>query len=382
MREPFSQLRWPRSLPWIVTACALLVLYQLSARLFSEAIALIGPILVPLLVALGLSYLLEPLVGWLEERLKWSRSASSLAAVVVSGLVLLFLLTVLVPPIVAQLVTSAHRVPEALRAAAAALEPYLDTLHERYPAAYDSIAGRITQYLGDPAHLTDPIFNSIAGGLKQAVDLGSNLLNTILIPLFVYYILADLAQFRALLESLVPQRFRRSAVHVYDRIGDVTSTFVRGQLLVASILSVLYVVGFLIVRVPLALSLGILAGFGYLVPYVGTLVAVVLTALVTLLGLPTWLSVVGVPAVYLTIQVLEGFMITPRLLGGRLRLHPIVVIVGLIIGGSQFGILGIVLATPLLAVLKVLLGSLREPYRASDFFTEGGAGAIESERSA
>ncbi|MCS6806276.1 MAG: AI-2E family transporter [Acidobacteriota bacterium] len=113
------------------------------------------------------------------------------------------------------------------------------------------------------------------------------------------------------------------------------------------------------------LSLGTLTGFGYLISYVGAFVSVVLTLLLVLLTTEGWWPLLGVIVVYVGVHALEGFYLTPRILGDRLELHPMVVIIGLILAGSAFGILGIVLALPVLAVLKVWLEVLLEPYLQS-----------------
>ncbi|MBI4468979.1 MAG: AI-2E family transporter [Acidobacteria bacterium] len=379
MRGTLSQLRWPQWLVGVIAAIALLVLCRLGAGLLVQSLALVRPVMAPILVALAISYLLEPLVGWIERRMKWSRSNAAVGATIIALLGFAFLLVVLLPPIVAQLVASARALPAAIRAVAEALQPWLMRLHDRYPGVYSSVVDRVTSHLSDTSHITDPIFNFFTGGLKQAVGIGSSLLNAILIPLFIFYILTDFRRLRDWLRSMTPARHRDYLSSLLDRIERVTSTFVRGQLLVAIIMSFLYVAGFLIAGVPLALSLGILAGFGYLIPYIGTFVAVVLTLLITVLSQPSWISVLGIASVYLVVQLIEGFILTPRLLGGRLRLHPMLVIVGLIVGGSQFGIAGVVLTMPVLAILKVIIEAATEPYRRSEFYTQAEPRSAESQ---
>jgi len=226
----------------------------------------------------------------------------------------------------------------------------------------------------------------MARSARQMVGVTANILNLILVPVFTFYLLRDLDLLRRSIERLVPPQVRPRLSKLFDRTGPVVSNYVRGQLTMAVILSVLYTLGFVIARVPLALCLGVLAGFGYLIPYIGTLVAVVLTLLLVLLTNPGWWPVISVLIVYLIVQALEGFLITPRIMGDRLQLHPMLIIIGLIIGGSLFGILGIVLALPVMALLKVLLEVLLEPYFASADYNQvvhqpgASAGEIEEQR--
>lgn len=363
MRDETARIRWPRWLPWVVVACAILALYRLGHDILIEMGRVVQPVLVPLLLALAFAYLLEPLVEWLQHRLRLGHQTAVLVAIVVGGIILGISILFLIPPVVAQLIESAQKLPQAVLSAVTWLEPYLARLRDHYPTAYETAKQRFLAYVQ-----TLPGEQSIvARAAGQVVGVTANILNLILIPVFTFYILRDLHRLRRGIERLIPLKFRARTSHLFDRTGRVASDFVRGQLTVAVILSVLYTTGFWIARVPLALSLGVLAGFGYLIPYIGTFVAVILTLLLVLLTRPGWWPVISVLVVYLIVQTLEGFLITPRILGDRLKLHPMLVIIGLIIGGSLFGILGVVLALPALALLKVVLETLLESYFASPY---------------
>jgi predicted PurR-regulated permease PerM len=352
------QLRWPQWLPWVIAAGALLALYRLGEKILVDIGHVLGPVLVPLFLALAFAYLLEPIVEWLHDKFKFGREAAILTAIVVGGLILGMSILFIIPPLVAQLIESAQRLPPAILSAVQQLEPYLQRLRDSYPTAYEEAKRRLLaliQGVGPPS----------AG---RVFGITGNILDLILIPVFTFYVLRDLDLFRHGIERLIPSRYQPRMSRLFDHAGRVVSNFVRGQLTVAVILSVLYTVGFWMARVPHAASLGILAGFGYLIPYIGMLLAVLLTILLVLLTHPAWSSVIGVVIVYLIVHGLESFIITPRILGDRLKLHPMLVIIGVIIGGKLFGILGVVLALPVMALLKVLLEALMEPYFASEYY--------------
>jgi predicted PurR-regulated permease PerM len=367
--DEHPRLRWPRWLPWLIAVCVILVIYRLGSEIIGEAAQALRPVLVPLLLSVAFAYLLDPLVEWLPTRWKLGREIAASIAILIGGLVLLVAVLFVIPPVVAQLIESAQKVPDAIRSGTEAVRPYLERFHARYPAAYEDIVKRISASLQAPAINQEQVVGFLGAGLGQVASATINILNIILIPFFTFYILRDLHQARQSLERLIPPRFRPRATHVFDRLGQVTSNFVRGQLTVAAILSVLYSLGFLLVGAPLPLSLGVLAGFGYLIPYLGAFIAVMLALLLTLLKNPGWWSVISVLGVYFIVHTIEGFVLTPRILGERLQLHPMLVIVGLIIGGSLFGILGIILALPVMAILKVIFEALLEPYLQSSFYT-------------
>jgi predicted PurR-regulated permease PerM len=137
-------------------------------------------------------------------------------------------------------------------------------------------------------------------------------------------------------------------------------------------MGVLYAIGFLIARVPLAISIGLFSGLLNFVPYLGTLTGLALSLSFVALDGGGWARVLGVIVVFIVVQSVEAYYLTPKLLGSSLDLHPMWVLVGLMIGGSLFGILGIILAVPVIAVAKVALNFLEELYQQSDFYRDSG----------
>jgi predicted PurR-regulated permease PerM len=134
----------------------------------------------------------------------------------------------------------------------------------------------------------------------------------------------------------------------------------------------LYSIGFLALRVPLALTLGMLSGLLNFIPYLGTLTGLALSISFVALDGGGIGRLSAVALVFIVVQSIEGYYLTPKLLGSRLHLHPMSVLVGLMIGGSLFGLLGIILAVPVIAIAKVLLGFLEEIYRQSEFYRRAG----------
>jgi predicted PurR-regulated permease PerM len=124
-----------------------------------------------------------------------------------------------------------------------------------------------------------------------------------------------------------------------------------------------------VLRVPLALTIGMISGFLNFVPYLGTLTGLVLAVSFTALDGAGPGRLIGVLMVFVIVQSTEGYYLTPKLLGESLNLHPLVVLLGLVIGGNLFGLLGIILAVPVIAAAKVILRFLEEDiYQQSDFY--------------
>ena len=144
--------------------------------------------------------------------------------------------------------------------------------------------------------------------------------------------------------------------------------------MIAMIMAVLYAVGFALLGVPAWAGIAALSGFLNVIPYVGTGAGIVLaTGLTFAHGGGIW-RIIGILGVFTAVQCVEGYYLTPRILGGRLSLHPMAVFLGLLIGGKLFGFLGVLLAVPVIAVTQVFLKFLREIYKTSDFYRMGEMG--------
>jgi predicted PurR-regulated permease PerM len=137
------------------------------------------------------------------------------------------------------------------------------------------------------------------------------------------------------------------------------------------IMSVCYAVGFWFLGVPAWAGIALIAGMLNAIPYIGTILGILLAGSFTLAnGGGIW-GVAGVLGIFVLVQILEGYVLTPKILGGRLNLHPMAVFLGLLAGGKLFGLLGIILAIPSIAIGKVFLNFATELYRSSHFYLHG-----------
>jgi len=354
-RNPIEWMRWvPGALLALVFCAAVFI----GARI----------ILIPMLCSLALAYLLAPVVAWFEGR-GWSRSSSVLLTISGATMILVLILIFILPGLWGQLVKTYNQA-RALVGDRSRVDSLLATVKQISPPVYAFLESKVN------TDLFERVF-SMAGqwlqkGLFSLVDVTASMLDLLLIPFFVYYLLADYRAMRARLDRLIPPRHRAVASTLISRINFVISSYVRNQLVIALVMGALYAIGFAIARVPLALSIGLLSGLLNFIPYLGTLTGLTLSLSFVALdggGLP---RILGVVVVFIVVQCVEGYYLTPKLLGGSLDLHPMWVLVGLMIGGSLFGILGIILAVPVIAIAKVALDFLEELYQQSDFYRGSG----------
>jgi len=335
-------------------------------------------ILVPMLCSLALAYLMAPVVAWFERR-GWSRSSSVLLTISSATVALVLILIFILPGFWGQLKKSYDQARDLVEDRSR-VQPLLEKVKQVSPPAYVFLESQIKRYTdsaqGSGVFSLSAVSGWLQRGLFRLVDVTASLLDLLLIPFFVYYLLADYGAMRARVDRLIPPRYRSVTAILISRINFVISSYVRSQLLIALVMGVMYAIGFTIVRVPLALSIGLLSGLLNFVPYLGTLTGLALSLSFVALDGAGWARMLGVVVVFILVQSVEGYYLTPKLLGGSLDLHPLWVLVGLMIGGSLFGILGIILAVPVIAVAKVVLNFLEELYQQSDFYRDSGLGLL------
>ena len=353
-------LEWMRWIP-----AALIVAVLISGIIIGSRV-----ILFPLLSSFALAYMLEPLVELFERR-GWSRTTAVLATLAIAIVVLTLALIFVIPSIWSQLVKSYEQLPYALEAGHRVVDPLIAKIQMASPPVYNFLQS-LLQKVRSPeqqAELSATIGTWLQGGLLKLVTATSSLLDLLLIPFFVFYLLSDYLKTKARIESWIPPRFRTTGGGLLSQINHVLSMYVRNQVVIAFVMGLLYSFGFATLRVPLALTIGMISGFLNFVPYLGTLTGLVLAVSFTALDGAGPARLVGVLAVFVIVQSVEGYYLTPKLLGQSLNLHPLVVLLGLVIGGNLFGLLGIILAVPVIAAATVILRFLEENiYQASDFY--------------
>jgi predicted PurR-regulated permease PerM len=356
------QQRWARFLALLVVI-GLLVWVAMALR----------QVLTPLVAALALAYILNPLVTWLEETRKIKRVTSvslGLALLLVVGASLLFAGTV-------QIVQLAGDIPEHATAALEWLNQtvpgLLSTAQE--PGATENrpaVSGTGQEPTSDArerlAQLATEhglsLGRSVVGYIGRIVSNAFYWLSlTVLLPLYTFFFLLNFNEIIHAARDHLPSAYRPTIVRIVTTIDGAIATFFRGRLLVCLAVGTLTGVGWLSlgllgVHVPYNLALGALAGTLNLVPFLSVLAlppALLLTYLDATAGDDNWvLAVTLVFAVYLLVQALETFVLTPVIEAKASGLHPVTTVIALLIGGQLAGLLGMLLAIPLTSTLKSL----------------------------
>lgn len=358
-----TPIEWMRWVPAALLAIVFLVFVFVSGRI----------VLVPMLISIALAYMLAPIVRWFERR-GWSRTSSTLLGITAATLLVVLVLIFVIPSVWNQL-NQSYGQAQALLRDNVRLEELLGKIKQINPQLAEMVKEQIQKSGGniDVGAIAGWVGKWLQTGLFKLVDLTSSILDYLLIPFFVYYLLADYRDMRDRIDRLIPPRFRTVTTDLMAQINEVLSSYVRNQLLIAVAMGAMYSVGFMALRVPLGFTIGMLSGLLNFVPYLGTLIGFGLSLFFVSLDGAGIGRISGVLIVFAVVQSVEGYYLTPKLLGSRLNLHPMWVLVGLVIGGNLFGLLGIILAVPVIAVTKVVLGVLEEIYQDSNFYRRTGA---------
>lgn len=332
---------------------------------------LLSPILTPFLISALLAYLGDPLVDRLEARGLKRTPAVALVFVVIL-LLLLFLLVLLVPRIESQIGQLITKLPGYLEWLRANLVPHLQALLPGDMAALD--LGSLQQALGrhwrEAGGLLANLWSSVSG---SGLALVGWLANLFLVPVLTFYLLRDWDHLVAGIHSLLPRRSEPVVSGLAREADEVLGAFLRGQLLVMVALGVIYTTGLWLVGLELALLIGMLAGLVSFVPYLGLIVGVLVAGLASVLQSQGFGELPWVVLVFVVGQVLEGSVLTPRLVGERIGLHPVAVIFAVMAGGQLYGFFGILMALPVAAVAMVLVRHAVGSYRASPLYSPPGA---------
>ena len=211
------------------------------------------------------------------------------------------------------------------------------------------------------------VVKAIFGGTVSVI---ASLAGVVMIPVFAFYLLRDFDRLVAYVHDLVPAGYREPVSARFREIDEAMSSFIRGQLTVAAILACLYSLGLWLVGIPLALVVGLVAGLGNMIPYVGTTIGLILATLMSLLDWHGFGHLLLVYGVFVVVEGLQGWVITPKIVGESVGLSPFTVIIAVLVFGELLGFFGVLVAVPLAAVLKILLRVLLEHYRASGFYRE------------
>jgi predicted PurR-regulated permease PerM len=325
--------------------------------------------LTPLVIALVIAYLFDPLIDRFEAR-RIPRGVAIFLVLGVLGAALVLAAVWLVPRMQSEISDLSRRLPSYVDDVFAWLSPRLrDALGLEIPKSFREGFERLGEV--HLARLFDTTGNLLGGVVAFFANKLSALVGLMVIPVIAYYLLVEFDRLRLAVLRMVPEPYQETVAAQARRVDTLLSGFIRGQLVVMAILAVLYGVGFAVIGIQLAAVIGLLAGLLAIIPYVGSATALVLASTMAVLQHGLGVELLLVVAWYATVQTLEGMVLTPRIVGRSVGIHPVTVIVALLIGADLLGFFGLLVAVPIAAVVQVFAGDLVRAYKASTLYSRG-----------
>ncbi|HGA1225562.1 TPA: AI-2E family transporter, partial [Streptococcus suis] len=350
-----------------VTFLLVTLLTFLTIFIFSKISFLFRPIgsfleivLLPMILTGLLYYLLNPMVDWMEKH-KISRTVGISILFVLISLLIIWGLAVAIPSIQEQVTSFAQNLPSNIQKIEGQVTGLLqDQRFEQFrPTALEMLN-----------KVNDQIVAYAQKFSSSAVNWASNLISTasqiivaiLIMPFILFYLLRDGQYLNKHITQYLPTKWREPIGTVLSDVNGQLSNYVRGQVTVAIIVALMFSVMFSIIGLSYPITLGVMAGFLNLIPYLGSFLAMIPAVILGLIAGPIML--IKVLVVFMIEQTIEGRFVTPLIIGSSLSIHPITILFVLLTAGQMYGVLGVLLGIPIYASIKVLVKAAFEWYKA------------------
>jgi len=332
---------------------------------------LLAPVITPFAISAVLAYFGDPFVDRLEKVKVWKWTLGRTVAVSIVFILMVILVTVvlliIVPLLVDQIRLLVHRLPEWMDWFSATALPWVAAKLGFDVASFDAahISEMFKDYWKEISSAAFKLIDVISRGGMAAVAVLTNL---VLIPVVTFYLLRDWDLMIRGIHDLLPRKMEAEISRLAKEVDDVLGAFLRGQLMVMLALGIIYTVGMSLVGIEFAVLIGMGAGLLSIVPYLGSIVGVLVASGAAIFQFQDSFHLIMVLLVFGVGQTAEGMYLTPKLVGDQIGLHPVTVIFAVLAGGQLFGFLGILVALPVAAALNVLVRHMHEKYRQSDLY--------------
>lgn len=342
--------------------------------LFLLVLSLLGSMLLPFVLGLAIAYLLDPVVERITRaHIKGKYFPRTVATFIILGAFVLFVImaAALIVPIAArELGQLAGELPNYAEKISAMLAPYVSWAQERLGhAQIEGLRTTLQNNIGKMLTMGGGVLAGIASG-GQAV--AGFMTTAALTPIVAYYMMKEWPAMKRWFDGLLPRKHYDTIHELWGEIDRKLSGFVRGQLTVSFILAVIYAVALSLAGLKYGFLIGFMAGALSIIPMVGSTIGLLVSVTVAWFQSGTWEYTAMIAAIFLVGQFVEGNFLTPKLLGDSVGLHPLWILFALLAGGALFGIVGMLLAVPVVATIGVLAGFAIRMYKGSAFYNGDG----------
>ena len=329
---------------------------------------LLAPVLMPFVIAGMLAYLGDPLADRLE-RVGMGRTLAVSIVFVVFLLLVIGALLLLVPLVSHQVENLVGNLPAYADWVQNVALPWVQVKLHLDPNVFDTerLMAVVRTHIGSIGGVATAVLGTVS---RSSFGVVMWLTNLVLVPVVGFYLLRDWDRMVAYIDGVLPRSIEPTVAHLARQSDRVLGAFVRGQLLVMLALGIFYGTALALCGISVGPLIGMVAGLLSFVPYLGFMIGFGASIIATLVQQHDWTHLLLVCGVFLVGQLLEGYVLVPKLVGDKIGLHPVAVIFAVLAGGYLFGFLGVLIALPAASVLVVVLGYLLDRYQLSTLYTQ------------
>ncbi len=337
--------------------------------LICAALYILSPVLTPFAVAAIFAYLFDPLVDRLQ-RMKLSRTLATTIVFLVLMVLMIVVLVLLIPYLQRQIATLIRHLPDWIAWVQNEGVPWLNAKFDLSLEAPDmqSIVAVLQEHWKEAGGAAATVVAVLS---KSGLTVVAWIVHVVIVPVAFFYLLRDWHTMIESIHDLLPRSIEPTITKLARESDETLSGFIRGQVSVMLVLGAMYGIALWAVGIDIGPLIGIIAGLISFVPYLGSITGILMGLIAALVQYHDWLHIFLVLGVFVVGQMVEGYILVPRLVGEKIGLHPLAVIFAVLAGGELFGFLGVLLALPLASICMVLLRYLHGRYRASDLYRHG-----------
>lgn len=329
----------------------IIFLFSKISFVFQPVGQILGIIMPPVILALVLYYLINPLINVLENKLHVNRIISIAFVFIIILALLIWGVMSLIPFVQSQIDSLVKNWPQYWDSLNKSLQnmfsdPKLHLVKERLVATNASITKNFEKSM---SHVLPQTMNNLSSAVSVLTNVVMILLTA---PFILFFMLKDDKKFKVSVVKFVPNRLKKSVSDMLSEISQALSSYITGQLTVAFWVAVMFFVGYLIIGQRYALILGIVAGILNLIPYIGSALALIPSLVIAAFIAPS--MVIKVLIVFAVEQTIETRVISPIIVGNKMQMHPVTTILVLLVSAGLYGLIGMIAGIPIFAILKII----------------------------
>jgi predicted PurR-regulated permease PerM len=245
------------------------------------------------------------------------------------------------------------------------LDAAIESLKIKYPILAEGLKDSIGNVSSLFLKASNQIFSNIIHSARALLNLATLMLIT---PILTFYFAFDMKKIQDTFKDLLPKYYKKELLVLFKEMNDTLGKFLKGQLSVSIVMCIYHSIALLSLGVDYAIALGAFAGLSLFIPYIGIIFSFILSSIIIYMQFKTFIMIVYLGIIYICGHTVEGIFITPKLIGKSINLHPLWIILGLFLGGSLFGVFGVLFAIPLTAVIAVLIRFILKLYKRSKLY--------------